>query len=298
MEHILQTLFERTGRVEGFEKIIKSEITIVQRTVLEAQAVLPWFVEAISELNLESSTNNYVIVPDNFCREKEGPCLQLVRPDGSRRVLEKLSFADFQRFTNQEGEPSVYCLENDRIHVKGFDYSSDFKFKFSLHYYAHAEVAEGSQWIRFAPDLVVAEVGRALARKYLKDDALNKEFSEEAMSAWENLNRLISQRSMANIGESENLVLTNLDEAQGDIVSEFIKKYSMEVVKLASQKNPRKIIDTNVLGLHVSEMLDKFKVAHAKAVRSLVISEVLQTIQENLSVDTPTELIEKIGSLR
>jgi hypothetical protein len=164
---------------------IMLEMRLVQSTILEEHEWLPWFLE--SELAEASTTAGEwrVPVPDDFLMEMEPAALWITDETGTRRELKKMDMDVAAARYSGSGCPQVYALQGNYFYLFP---TPDQAFPLQMLYYARdtdmaAENVE-TNWLKYAPDLVIACVGREVAEKHIQNDALAASFAADIVPAW------------------------------------------------------------------------------------------------------------------
>lgn len=192
-------LESRTDLVER----IMLEMRLVQSTILEEHEWLPWFLE--SELAEASTTSGEwrVPVPEDFLMEMEPAALWITDADGVRKELKKMDMDVAAERYSGTGCPQVYALHGNYFYLFP---TPDQAFPLQMLYYARdtdmaAENVE-TNWLKYAPDLVIACVGREVAEKHIQNGALAASFAADIVPAWLRLLNKHTARVEANQSRS------------------------------------------------------------------------------------------------
>ena len=184
---LVQMLGWRLGDRDDLEARMDAELDFVQDYILEAKEWTPWFLLS-EELSMTAATGSRALdLPDDFIAEEESSQLWLELPDGSTIELQKMDFDIAARKYVGTGQPVVYAR-------KGLNYQlfplPDLDYTLYHHYYQKGErirTAPSSKWLTHAGDVVMAELGKILAEKHIKDAAAAGGFAADAQTAWNRL---------------------------------------------------------------------------------------------------------------
>lgn len=180
-------------------EIIEGEMALVQETTLEQNGrIIPWFMETelASILVAAPSTtgDDRVELPSDFVREKADGGLFLYDAAGEEpwTKLEKRDYDELVRFfQNEVGNPQGYSIGGLYFRLRPLA-ETDITLK--MFYYAKAtSVAGGNDtfeniWLKYAPDLLIAETAKVVAEKILQDFDLAGTFVNDIQRAWDRIN--------------------------------------------------------------------------------------------------------------
>jgi hypothetical protein len=182
----------RLGDRSDMASRVDLELDFVQDTVLEAMPWHPWFLESEAATASTVVGDRRVPLPLDFLGEVEESHLYAEADNGALLELKKLDPDVAQsKFGAIEtagygGFPLAYA-------VSGLYYmiypASDKPYPIHMRYYAKdvrmsdpAQTAN-SKWLRFAQDLVLAELCQVLAAKHIKDAEAAAGFAKDASEA-------------------------------------------------------------------------------------------------------------------
>jgi hypothetical protein len=179
----------RLGDREDMADRIDLELDILQDTVLEAKPWHPWFLE--SELAYASTFPNErrVPLPVDFLGELEESHLYLVEPTTlqQKELVKKDADVGLRTFP-YIGTPIAYAISG--LYFQFFPKPDD-AYPIAMRYYAKdvriSSATADSRWMKYAPDIVLAELCLALASKHIKDPEAAQGFAQDAQVAWKRL---------------------------------------------------------------------------------------------------------------
>ena len=194
----LAIIKSRLGNIVGTEldPVIIANMQLVQATVLERAPELPWFLAVDSEVegtNIVTTANQaYSSLPTGFLRLDNNvryPVLRISSDEDSGYYgLDEMDLTKaIERYTgegstDQTGRPVVFSLLNETIYWR---YVPDAAYTIRLFYYKAAEVLETdieNAWLKYAPDLMIAETCRQTAEDEQLQNLLDK-FAQDAENA-------------------------------------------------------------------------------------------------------------------
>jgi hypothetical protein len=179
----------RLGDRDDMASRIDLELDILQDTVLESKPWQPWFLE--SELAYASTFPNErrVPLPVDFLGELEESHLYVVEPTTlvQRELVKKDPDVALRMFP-ESGAPLAYAVSG--LYFQFFPKPDD-AYPIAMRYYAKdvriSTSTADSRWMKFAPDIVLAELCMALASKHIKDPEAAAGFAQDAQVAWKRL---------------------------------------------------------------------------------------------------------------
>lgn len=195
----------RLGNIVGTEldPVIISNMQLVQATVLERGAELPWFLETDSNVegtNITTTANQeYSDVPSNFLRLNEYIEYPVLRVDsdedsGYYAVTQMDISKAIGRYTtdsllDQAGKPIKYDLYGEKFYWR---YIPNDAYTIRLFYFKSDQTLDmdiENQWLKYAPDLVIAETCRQTA----EDEQLQKLVDKFGMDADKARRRILTE---------------------------------------------------------------------------------------------------------
>lgn len=179
-------------------KII-TEMKFVQEQLLENAIILPWFL--ISEFETISTTANEerLPIPPGFLREHEECSLWIYNTSAVR--WDPLTRDDYDFLSNKfptAGTPSNYALDGAYFRLKP---TPNDIFTIRTRFYLRDTTLSSNiqnNWLLYASDLLVAEVGKLMSINYLKDVELGKVFIADITRAQNRLGIVDEARKHTN----------------------------------------------------------------------------------------------------
>lgn len=200
---LIQLLSWRLGDRDDMEERILAEMPYVQDYVLEAKPWCPWFL--LTEEAHASTTvgERRLPLPEDFLMEAEESHLYLELSDGSTTPLRKLDFDVAAAKLPGSGLPLAYSVSGNRYELFPIP---DGVYTVYMTYYGKdsrlTDTATESQWMKYAGDVVAAELGKAIAEKHLRDMQGAQAFAAEAAEAWTRLYHKHIARGEVNISRA------------------------------------------------------------------------------------------------
>lgn len=189
-DEVVSLLARRLNNRTDIDTDIITEMQLVQATVLEQNGrFLPWFLMTEQALEVTDVGENRVRVPDDFLAEVEGQRIWIQNPT----TLEWLKLAKDDEMTLEEeygtatGLPEKYAIAGD--HFTLFP-TPDSNYSIRLRYAAKAtglDTNVENAWLQYAPDLLIAYVGRNLAKTLLQNPELAAQFGDQVQPGWDRL---------------------------------------------------------------------------------------------------------------
>lgn len=188
-DEVVDLIRSRAGGLRNKDALIMQEMGFVQRTQLEGNSWIPWFLE--SELSQAATTagERRLPFPVDFLGEIEEQELMLVLPDGTELPFrEKGNYDVLARKYPGTGMPVAYATVGEYF---AFFPLPDQAYGIKTRYYARdvSMIAENveTKWLKHASDVVVAATGAAIAGKVLQNAALEASFKSDLAAAWDRL---------------------------------------------------------------------------------------------------------------
>lgn len=197
---LLKSRLTRAGDSTLDAKII-SELQFVQG-ILEAEAFLPWFLVGVNTSMVSVAATETVAPPATFLMElSEEKSLWIRNTDLTYSPLDKFEYSPLATDEDYSGSgtPLAYSLLGNLFYLKP---TPDAIFNFKLFgYFADTVITTNieNNWLKFAPDLMLAEVGKILAEKYMRDTELTATFVNDASVARSRLITVDTARREASI---------------------------------------------------------------------------------------------------
>lgn len=176
---------QRLGMRTDLDDAILNEMQLVQEVTLEGTgAFLPWFLESLDNALVTVLASTEIALPTDFLAEIEGmpPALYVVdgtaqnwtdlHKDGRNTLLTKYP---------STGAPAEYHITASTLHIFP---RSDAVYAIRFSYYAKDSLTgDENLWLKYAPDLMIAETGAVMAGKYLQNAGMEAQFRTDAQSA-------------------------------------------------------------------------------------------------------------------
>lgn len=150
------------------------------QTRLELSPVLPWFL--LSERSFIDTEVNEprIIVPDDMIREYEEGALWVLDAEGVEHELKKRIWDDIKsdpRF-DTPARPSRYALVGEYFRLRPVPNAI---YRVRMIFFQQQPIitiGDENKWLKWAPDLVIAEAGVIVASSYIKNKEAEKMFSD------------------------------------------------------------------------------------------------------------------------
>lgn len=185
---LVQMLGWRLGDRDDVGARVDLELAFLQDYVLETKPWAPWFLLTEEATVVTVAGERRLPLPEDFLLEDEDSHLFLTTVDGSSILLQKVEFDNGAVKWPGEGTPVAYTLKGTYIQ---FFPIPDAAYTVQMHYYGKdASLSTdfaNSKWLKYAGDLVAAELGKVLAEKHYRDAAAAAAFAADAQLAWKRL---------------------------------------------------------------------------------------------------------------
>jgi hypothetical protein len=188
-DDVVKLLAWRLGSRKNFTDRILAEMEYAQRSVLETNEWLPWFLETEMANTTTVAGDNRVALPDDFLLEIEEQHLWYVNSEGKELVLGKADYDFLQaRYAlTENGEPAHYAL-GSQFYIFP---TPDAAYTLHLRYYAAdtSMIIDNveTKWLKHASDLVIAAAGKELAEKHMQNETLATRYGNDLAKAWTRL---------------------------------------------------------------------------------------------------------------
>lgn len=184
---MVQLLGWRLGDRDDMEPRIDAELPFVQAYILEAKEWLPWFLLKEDGTLVTTAGTRQVDWPTDFLLEEETGHLYLTANGEIVRELRKMDFDRALAKYPGDGEPMAYSVHGGNIQV--FPIPTGVWTLHLTYYGKDVSLVSGSDplWFKHAGDVVMAEVGKILAEKHIKDANAAAAFAADAQTAWTRL---------------------------------------------------------------------------------------------------------------
>ena len=185
---LVQLMGWRFGDRDDLGARIELELDYVQDYVLESNTWLPWFLTTEEANAALTAQERRLALPVDFLSEIEESALWLELLDGSTVELKKMDFDVAARKYPGGGQPVVYCRVGEYYQ---FFPIPDYGYRVFMRYYGKdARIRDemaSPKWLAYAADVVMAELGKIIADKHIKDAQAAASFSADAQAGWQRL---------------------------------------------------------------------------------------------------------------
>lgn len=196
---LVQLLGWRLGDRDDMAARIDAELPFIQEQVLEAQSWCPWFL--LTEEATASTTvgERRVPLPEDFLMEAEESHLYITLVYGDIPLV-KMDFDVALEKYPGEGTPAAYAIQGRNLCL--FPVPGEV-WPITMNFYGRdvsiRDDSANSLWLKYAGDLVLAELGKVIAGKHIKDGAAEASFAADAQLAWKRLYQAHIARDELNI---------------------------------------------------------------------------------------------------
>jgi hypothetical protein len=200
-DEVVAIIAERLGQRTDLNAAIIAEMQLAQSIRLEQNGkFMPWFLLTEYSTVQTEADEPRVAVPDDFIQEEEESGLWVQTDAGIWIELRKAS--EDKAFNAYEGvepaQPERYALAGD--HLTLFP-TPDKVYNLRMRYFAQDIPLTSdiqNKWLKYAADLVIAEVGQVLAGRHVQDQTLEAGFQMDKAAAWQRLWLMHEARMHAN----------------------------------------------------------------------------------------------------
>lgn len=186
---LVTLLQQRCGNRNDLESRILSELSFVQRTILEGTgAFTPWFLQSEPTTLVTVAGVDTVDYPTNYLGELEDNMLWYQDSGGTWHKLNKKSYDYILEKNLDPSAPQYFAVGASSFYlgpVPDDVYTLRFRY-----YQRDSEVAADADtnlWLTYAPDLVLAEVGARICAFHTRDEVGESRFMQAALDARQRL---------------------------------------------------------------------------------------------------------------
>lgn len=158
---------------------IKMEIAAAQRRQ-EMVEPLPWFLLTESSYATTTVGDERVEIPDDFIREADEDALWIEDSDGVYHKLRKDDYDAIRSYWTETGQPLRYALVGSYFRLRP---EPDAVYTVHMIYFGKdSELSDGSptnKWLDNASEVLIADAGRVVASRYVRNDAAAAEFEKD-----------------------------------------------------------------------------------------------------------------------
>lgn len=189
-DQVVQMLGWRLGDRSDMSERIVLEMALAQRVVLEENRWLPWFLLKDWAGGETVAGVPSVALPVDFLMESEEGHMYLTTVDGAQVRLKKQDY-DIAKAATADSNPSqplYYARQGNAFY---FFPVPDAAYELDMQYYGQdtdmTTANVETNWLKYAPDLVLAVVGKELVEKHIQNPEQMAGFANDAVAAWERL---------------------------------------------------------------------------------------------------------------
>ena len=171
----------------SLDALIVTEMQFVQRTILEQGPFKPWFLETNGLVTSVASTRA-ASLPSDFIKEVDEQAFWRYGTYPDELSLVEMEKGDADNLSYLYGEeskaPTTYTLYGEGS-VELYPLPDD-AYTFKLYYYAHDTVLSSNienNWLKHAPDLLIAETGIIIAEQYIQSPEMGATFEKAKQRA-------------------------------------------------------------------------------------------------------------------
>lgn len=182
-----------------------TEVQLLQEVRLEQNPWLPWFLETEIATASTTALEERITLPSDFLGEIEEQALWLY--DAAQDIvwtpLKKMTYDNMLARYPGTGRPKAYAVSADYFHLMPI---SDVVYSVKMRYMAKDAILDSNienKWLKYASDVVLAELGVTMAEKHMQHPKLAESFRSDATTAWA---RLYSKH-IARAEENQNRVM-------------------------------------------------------------------------------------------
>jgi hypothetical protein len=200
-DSLFDLLAQRLGNRQDLVSRMATEVQLLQDVKLEQNYWLPWFLETEMAYTATTAGEERVELPADFLGEVEEQALWLYDSTASLqyKALRKMEYDDMIVKYPGTGTPEAYAIGANYLFVRSIP---DAVYTLKMRYLARDAVLDSNienQWLKYASDLVMAELGAVMAKQHMQYMELAATFENDAKLAWDRLYKAHIARQEANI---------------------------------------------------------------------------------------------------
>jgi hypothetical protein len=192
----------RMGQRTDLNAAILLEMALTIQTKLEETAMMtPWFLLYRDGTLLSVVGDDLVSLPSDFIVPAEDRALQVYDATALRWLtLEKMTYEDLdaKHVDAEPTQPTAYAIDGVSLVLRPVP---DAAYSLRLRYFRHDPLTIATNietnWLKYAPDLVIAATCAEVARGQIHDMPLAQSFSTEILGAWNRVKILNEARQHA-----------------------------------------------------------------------------------------------------
>jgi hypothetical protein len=200
-DDLFALLAQRLGQRDDLIPRMATEVQLLQSVTLEKNLWLPWFLlTGLESLSVTLGATS-VAYPDDYLGEDEDSAVWLYDATAAQPLtqLRKMAYDDMLVKYPGTGTLKAYAIGST-----GFLLAPAAQEACTLkHRYFAADTVLSTnienQWLKHAPDVVIAELGAVMAKQHMQYMELAATFENDAKVAWDRLYKAHIARQEANI---------------------------------------------------------------------------------------------------
>lgn len=197
---LVAVLVERLNNRTDLEDAIVLEMQLAQEFRLEQNGrFIPWFMITSYQTFATVAGQAEVTLPSEFVSEVEEQLLWVYSDVAAKWLpLKKIAEDVGESWVADNAIPEYYSLVGDSLVLFPTpDAVYNLRWKYAAKQPALDTNIENA-WLKYAADLLECEVGEALAKKKMQNEALASVFRQDKLAAWERLYVMHEARAHAN----------------------------------------------------------------------------------------------------
>jgi hypothetical protein len=184
---LVATLAGKLGQRDDLDEVIIAEMQFAQEFRLEQNGnFTPWFMLSEDATIDTTPGERRVVLPSDFIKEDEETPFTIYSPS-AQMWIPLVKDSTFRFDVNLSGLPCRYSIRGEYFIL---DTVPDSVYTIKTPYYGKQPALTTNienNWLKYAGDLMLADVGTHIAKQELQNIALAESFNQQRMSAWERL---------------------------------------------------------------------------------------------------------------
>lgn len=176
---------QRLGNRSDLIDRMGTEVQLIQSLTLERNSWLPWFLTNLDTAQVTTVGDSAVPLPLDFLAEDDEQTFWITAEESF--PLKKMSYDDMVKRYPGSGVPRAYAQVGEGY---VFGPIPDAVYPMTIRYYAADEDLSTNienKWLKYASDLVAAELGVRMARTHMQYEELAQAITLDARAAWKRL---------------------------------------------------------------------------------------------------------------
>lgn len=187
-DNLIALVAQRIGNRTDLTSRMITELLLLQETKLEQNSWLPWFLETEMEQAALTVGEERLALPSDFLEEIEDQALWLYDTAAEVKMasLSKMGYDAMLAKYPGDGRPAAYSIGNQYFHLRPV---ADAAYIIKTRYMAKDALLDTNienKWLKYASDLVIAELGAVMAR-HVQNGNLVALYEADAEKAWSRL---------------------------------------------------------------------------------------------------------------